>query len=905
MELYVRNEVVQAWQAELLAQAALTPPRRRELLRLLNWHLRQREPVLAQRLGAELSAMGPMPQAEAARCRLVDAEIALLLARLDEAAAALSQAQALAQTEVDPWLGADAALLLGQIAVQAGRSEEAVAHLQEAERQAKALGDGVRSEVARLLAAIYTAFRDPLVARARGGLAPEALAALPREAQPWAHELNGVLAAQDSNYGLAATERMRAYELALAYGQIQRAVLAAINAADALLSLNDHELALQWMEQGLQLARPRAWPGSLGMSLAKLGEVLRRMGRWDEAEENLREAALVLASMTRSRNYGLLLKYQGDLCLDRQQWPQALALFEQVLDLSEADVQPDQQINACRGRSLALAGLGRLPEAVQAAERALLLAQRSQHVLRQIEALTALADLHQGTEASLHCLQQALQLAQSIAGFRVPSELLDRLAQTHAQRGDMAQAYALACQSAEARRIIQSELASKRLMALQLMQQTERTRLEAAHMRQLAAEQAQRAELLERSMATLEQLSQMGRNITASLEMSALLQALGQALSLMLGLARWTLVQLSPGGAVQQVHRAGEAVDPAQGAAPLSAQEQALLRQPTLPAQSAASHAGGLCMQLHLGERWLGALLLPPRPGLGYVAHDCLLLHTLCAYLAIALDNAAAHQRLREAQALLVQQEKLAALGSLVAGVAHELNTPIGNCLLAASTLQERTLGFAQHLDARALKLQDLRQYVADAGESSALLMRGLGRAAELVQRFKQIAADPQQEQPQVFALKPLCELLLAAMREPAQQAGVQLQLEVADDLQMRGYPTALQQVLLQLLGNALQHGFAASQASATAAPPAWLRLRAEWQDEGLRVQVVDNGKGIAPEHLPRIFDPFFSTRFGQGGSGLGLHICHNLVHGLMQGQLRVSSQPGAGCCFELSLPHK
>ncbi|MCV2350596.1 ATP-binding protein [Paucibacter sp. Y2R2-4] len=921
MELYVRNEVVQAWQSEM-AQASLAPARRLELLRALNWHLRQREPATALHYGAELRALAPGLKADEARVLLVDAEIALMQARLGEARAAAEQAQALGVASLDLLIQTDAGLLLAMASQLAGQSQQALSHLQEALQAAQAQGDACRAEVAQLMQDIYITFRDPLAGRAKGGRGLEALAALSLGAQPWAHELNGVLAAQASNYGLAATERMRAYELSLASGQILRAILAAMNAADALLSLNDHELALQWMEQALQLARPRAWPTSLGTALAKLGETLRRMGRLDSAEETLREGEQLLAPMANSRNYGLVLKYQADLCLDRQQWPQALALFERVQALCQADPQPDQQINACRGRSLALAAMGRVEEALQAAEQALQLAQRSQHVLRQIESLKALAELHlahalprpadtgNGAEACLYFLRQALSLAEGIAGFRVPGDLIDMLAQAHARLGDMSQAYALARQAAEARQSIQSELASKRLMALQVMQQTERARLETEHLRQLAAEQAQRAEMLEQSMDTLQHLSQMGRDITASLEFDAVLQALARALSLMLGLDRLALAQLGPRAELLGLRRLGQDAAEASAAVALQAEEQALLTQALAEGGEALAlqETGpqtGLCVLLHLGERLLGALFLPPRPGLGYEARDRLVVRTLCAYVAIALDNAAAHQRLRDAQALLVQQEKLAALGSLVAGVAHELNTPIGNCLLAASTLQERTVGFGQMVEARVVKLQDLRQYLADAHESSALLLRGLDRASDLVQRFKQVAADPKQEQRQVFALRPVCELALAAWREQAERAGVQLQLEVDAALSFEGYPGPLQQVLLQLLGNALLHAFEARSSASSMPTEAWVRLRAEAQADALLLQVIDNGKGITPEHLPRIFDPFFSTRFGQGGSGLGLHICHNLVHGVMQGQLRVRSQPGAGTCFELSLPHK
>jgi signal transduction histidine kinase len=251
----------------------------------------------------------------------------------------------------------------------------------------------------------------------------------------------------------------------------------------------------------------------------------------------------------------------------------------------------------------------------------------------------------------------------------------------------------------------------------------------------------------------------------------------------------------------------------------------------------------------------------------------------------------------RHAQAQRAQEERMKSLARLVAGVAHELNTPLGNCLVVASTLQSGSVRVANELQAQNLKRSEMVQFLEEAQYASDMLMRGLGRAAELVQRFKQIAVDRKAANLQQFELLPLCDQCLADCKASLEQRGVQIHLEVPAGLQLYSYPEAVQQVLSQLIENAVQHAFFDRTQG-------HLRLRASTQGGTLlRLEVCDDGQGIAAEHLGQIFDPFFSTRFGQGGSGLGLHICHNLATGVLGGQLQVQSTIGSGTCFELTFP--
>lgn len=765
MEFCVLDEVIRHWEREQAEPGAPLPSRERRLA--LAWHLRQRDSARARVLLDSLRAEIGQAPSDAdpllpAWLDLLEAEM-VLFQQLD-----LDRAQQLAQQQALPVFEqageaigcSEAWMCLARIALVRGQVSETLACLNEAGAAATRAGDAERAQVAALWARLSVTYADPVAGRQRGAPDDAELAQLSPGVAVWAHELRGTLAAQASDYGRAAAERMSAMQLGQLTGQIGRAVVASFNAADALNSLNEHELALQWMERGLALVRQHGLPLSMGHGLAQMGDTLRRLGRLEPARHCLQEALQVLRPLAPGRSLSITLKYWADLMLDLGELAEVEPSLQELLALAASQGYPDLRIHACRALAQLYSRQGRVAEALQQAQLALDGARQTGHVLRQIESLRVLADLHRQhglpgpvgeapDQAALQLLEQALALARSIEGYLVPGELLEALAEQHRQRGDLEQAYQLVRQAAAARLQIQSDAANKRLLALQVLHQTERAQAEAEHLRQLAQEQLQRAEM-----------------------------------------------------------RA-------------------------------------------------------------------------------------------QTQAQLMQQEKLASLGRLVAGMAHELNTPVGNCLMAASTWQERTLQLAALAQARSMKRSDLDRYLSDAEASADLLLRGLQRAAGLVQQFKQLARDPAGEQPQRFALQPLCQLLLAGFRDAAEQAGVALLLEApAAPLEWWGQPAALQQVLQQLLDNGLTHAFVGRTQGRLC-----LRLRAEDAGGALCLQVEDDGVGIAPEHQGRVFDPFFSTRFGQGGSGLGLHIAHHLATAVLGGRLSLDSTPGCGSRFELRLP--
>ena len=251
---------------------------------------------------------------------------------------------------------------------------------------------------------------------------------------------------------------------------------------------------------------------------------------------------------------------------------------------------------------------------------------------------------------------------------------------------------------------------------------------------------------------------------------------------------------------------------------------------------------------------------------------------------------------LQRAQNELLRAEKLASLGALVAGIAHELNTPIGNAVTVSSTLLDEQRRFSEKM-ASGLTRSALDRFVGVVGEAGQIVERNLYRAAELIGSFKQLAVDQSSYQRRPFDLQDVVHEIMLAMAPSTRRTPFRIIEEVPAGLVLDSYPGPLGQILMNLINNALIHAFDGRDSGhvwirAEAAEPGWITLR-----------VVDDGCGISAENQKRIFDPFFTTRLGQGGSGLGLHVVFSLVVDLLGGRIDVDSSPGLGAIFIVRLP--
>lgn len=251
---------------------------------------------------------------------------------------------------------------------------------------------------------------------------------------------------------------------------------------------------------------------------------------------------------------------------------------------------------------------------------------------------------------------------------------------------------------------------------------------------------------------------------------------------------------------------------------------------------------------------------------------------------------------LRNAQKQLVESEKMAALGGLVAGVAHEINTPLGIGVTAASHLETESRRIGEQARQNTLKRSELDQFLAVADESSQLILRNLRRADHLIKSFKQVAVDQSSEQRRVVNLREYLDEILTSLQPRLKKTPFRVEIDCPGDLLVDTFPGALYQVFVNLVMNSIIHGFEGRDQGL-------IRIQASLPGERLCLDYRDDGRGMNPEVVARIFEPFFTTKRGQGGSGLGMHIVYNLVVQLLGGSVRCESATGQGVRFVIELP--
>jgi len=254
-------------------------------------------------------------------------------------------------------------------------------------------------------------------------------------------------------------------------------------------------------------------------------------------------------------------------------------------------------------------------------------------------------------------------------------------------------------------------------------------------------------------------------------------------------------------------------------------------------------------------------------------------------------------RNLRDTQASLIEAEKLAALGRLVAGVAHEVNNPVGISLTVASALDRKTANFAAEVERGDLRRSSLNEFLGTSRDASAQLVANLNRAAELIQSFKQVAADRNYSDQRTFDLADLTEQVVLSLRPGLRKRNLMLNVECQPNLVMTSYPGPYGQVLTNLFLNAVAHAFPDGRSGVVD-----IKVRESGKDN-VEIIFSDNGCGMSLDVRRRAFDPFFTTRRDQGGTGLGLHIVYSIVTNRLGGRLDLDSEPGGGTRIQIILP--
>jgi signal transduction histidine kinase len=254
-------------------------------------------------------------------------------------------------------------------------------------------------------------------------------------------------------------------------------------------------------------------------------------------------------------------------------------------------------------------------------------------------------------------------------------------------------------------------------------------------------------------------------------------------------------------------------------------------------------------------------------------------------------------EKLHQFQRQMVQNEKMASLGDMVAGVAHEVNTPIGLGVTASTMMLDRLADMRKGFEEKTLKASALAKFIAESEENLNIIYRNLNRAAELISSFKQVAVDQSSENNRTFSFAKLMDEILMSMRPKLKRVSHEIVIRCADDLYIEAKAGPINQIMINLIMNSIIHGFEFMEKGI-------IDIDIVMQeDKKICITFKDNGGGIPEQLRKRIFDPFVTTKRGQGGSGLGMHLVYNLVTQGLNGSISVQSETGKGVEFKIIFP--
>ena len=253
-------------------------------------------------------------------------------------------------------------------------------------------------------------------------------------------------------------------------------------------------------------------------------------------------------------------------------------------------------------------------------------------------------------------------------------------------------------------------------------------------------------------------------------------------------------------------------------------------------------------------------------------------------------------EELEKAQSQIIRTERLASLGGMVAGVAHEINTPVGVCVTAASFQEEQVNHFRERYENNTLTRNDFESFLNVTSESSGIILANLDRAADLVKSFKQLAVDQTSDESRDIDMKSHIKELLASLKPYFRDTSHSHQLDCPDNIKIHSYPGSIAQVISNLIGNSIIHGFEGMEKGI-------IKIAVNKTSSGVEIHYSDNGKGIEKTNRKKIFDPFFTTKRNQGGTGLGMNIVYNLITSKLLGDIKLNGKRKPGAHFDIKLP--
>ena len=693
MQLFAHNDEVDRLEAQL---AAAGQTRELQLVLALAWQLRQRDSqralVLVDEIELSLQS-SKLAEPECSRItghlQLIRAEAAWVVGDLERAEihAALAAAQYEAQNDQ---IGVgDVHWLKTALAVDRGDFRQSLSEAEMAVAAYNATPDIQRRRMAVARSVFYGAFTD--AAAAQKALDDSGLARH-EDADPavtvWLASAKGLLAFFASNFAVSFRLWENVHARTLETGQVRQTIISVANICYVLMSLNNLALALEWAERGLTLARASRLPILTGHMLNKIGEVLHRLGRHASARTHLLDARSLLQPVKKSQVFAVTAATLGEVSLSLDHNIEALDWFMQAESSSRVRGEKDKLAIALRGRAQALMRLDRPTETLTVAHNALTLCRENGYRVTEIESLQIIADLYRRyplampdglttAAAPLHYLSQALTVAAGIEDYTIPNRLLEDAAAEHAKLGNLAEAYRLALQAGQSRERMQSKEVSNRALAVELRYETELTRAEAEHHKQLARAEATRVELLQGVVGTLETLGEIGREITASLETTAVFGALDRHVRRLLDATHFAIYLMERDGRTLQsavIVEAGKYLpgiripldDPNSSAARCAraGSEVVLMREHDAATENPSKIPGTLetlsllFAPLVARGRLLGVMTIQSPHAQAYGERETAIFRALCAYGAIAIANGDAYDTAEKARQLAEQARR-------------------------------------------------------------------------------------------------------------------------------------------------------------------------------------------------------------------------------------------------------
>ncbi len=888
----------------------------------LAWHLRQRDPPAARAAGQQARALMAAARPDtgdrqrlAARLALVEAELALLEGRGAEAQAQLARAQAGFEEGADLLGQADTQWLRAALAGQRG----AVAERQQAlQRCAELAGphDVQRRDIAHAALAEWATSGDVALAlQAWQASFPGDVPEDEPGTATWIHNFLAKIAFVQGQFPKAVSHFLRMSEDARHTGQRQPEILALVSIGAAFGNLGDFDAALDWTQQALALAQAQRWTVSESQCQVQLAQLLGVLGRVDAAYDALTQALAAPPDSRSARTHNTLLLYLGETLIERKEFERAYQVFGEMGQRAEALHQPMMRIFADRGQANALAGLGRLDEALQIARDCLARTRDQGIQFEQTLDLELVATLHarradgdprhEGVQAAIDTLETLLAVAAGVEGMTVPSKTYELLARQYALVGAYDKAYATTLKATESREKTHNSVVTNRALALQIRYETDRAQADAQHHRELAESQAQQVNAYQAMTATLERLSEIGREITAHLDDQAVFHALDTHVHGLLDATHLSIYLLQADG----VHLAtafsredGHPIppllihldDPDSHVAECARTRREIHRDRRHEGPNPWQIPGTLVVEsllfapLTVGDQLLGVMTIQsPRPH-AYGERELLVFRTLCSYGAIALNNACAMRQLNATQGQLLQANALLATSNSQLEEMHALRTR----LLAAACHDLRQPAHALGM------LAELARDEADPVERQQKLDGILRCSATLSDMLSMLMDLTQLEGGRYVPVLEAVELA-GVLQEvelqygnPARRKGLSLQVP-ATPAHVRSDRQLLRRIVFNLVSNAVKYTPRGSVA---------LVLHQDGQD--LQLTVQDTGPGIAPHQLADAFTDYIrlDTSRGSEGLGIGLPIVKRAAD-LLGHPLRVASEPGQGTAITVALP--